>query len=398
MSNNSDNSDELTSLLPYGEGIKPLLIASSLSEYDLKFLLQKRGVFIKSSQRNITVPHLASMLLSPNEFETLRNRQHQKESNIKRYTAQSEWLDQTITIADVLTDKLDTIVKDLTKEESPYSIRNYSINYISNNKILIAGEIERRDWTKDVFSSTTSHPWKFTIEKSNSGKIVEYISETTVPETKQLTNLFQTRIHQQFQSAKTVDATKAIQRVLATHFKGNHFLFEFLFEFTKLRFTSLEFVRIVDIETGIDNKRNFPENFQWLKGNIGELKLTAVQGRKLKETDIIKVGELGILVFGEIDAEFTFDYKDAKGTCIIRYGFPKFYDKKNQVEFETKIQRINLSREFSHISKETVKRHLLGDFQKDKHLVFELFRGAGKVDTDPKGVHNQYGLAFSLIE
>jgi hypothetical protein len=334
------------------------------------------------------------MLLSPNEFETLRNRQHQKESNIKRSTAQSEWIGQNTSIADILSDKLDSIIKDLTKEDSPYSVKNYNITYLSNDKILVEGEIERRDWTKDVFSITSLHPWKFTIEKAAASNIVEYIAETTVPETKHLTNQFQARIHQQFQLSKTVDSTKTIQRIVATHFKGNQFIFEFLFKFTKLRFASLKFQRIIDIETGIDNRLNFPDNFKWLKGNIGELKLTAVHGKKLEETDIIEIGKLGILVFGEIDAEFNFAYQDVKGKCVIQYGFPKFYDKRNHIEFETKIQRIDLNHECSHVSKEAVKRHLLAEFQKDKHLVFEGFRNMGKVDPDPKDEANQYGILF----
>lgn len=151
MNNSNNSNSELSSLLPYGDGIKPLLIASSLSEADLKFLLQKRGVFVKSPQRNNTVPLLASMILSPNEFETLRNRQHQKESNIKPFTAQSEWIGKSTSIADILSDKLDIIIKELTKEDSPYSIKSYNVSYLSNDKILIEGEIERRDWTKDVF-------------------------------------------------------------------------------------------------------------------------------------------------------------------------------------------------------------------------------------------------------
>lgn len=394
MSNSKDLNPELNSLLPYGDGIKPLLVASSLSEHDLKFLLQKRGVFVKSSQRNSTVPHLASMLLSPNEFETLRNRQHQKESNIKRTTAQSEWIGQHLSIADILSDKLDTIVKNLSQEDTPYSVKSYNITYLSNDKILVEGEIERRDWTKDVFSITSLHPWKFTIEKGVTGSIVEYIAETTVPETKHLTNQFQLRIHQQFQIAKTVDSKKTIQKIIATHFKGNQFVFEFLFYFTKINFPSLKFQRIIDIETGIDNRLNFPENFKWLKGNIGELKLTAVQGKKLEETDIIEIGKLGILVLGEIDAEFNFAYQDIKGKCIIQYGFPKFYEKRNHIEFETKIQRIDLNHECSHVSKEAVKRYLLAEFQKNKHPLFEDFRNKGKVDPDPKNEDNQYGILF----
>lgn len=112
MSNELDNHQaELNSLLPYGEGLKPLLTASNLSEYDLKFLLQKRGIFVKSQQRNTTVPQIASLLLSPKEFEVLRNRQHQKESNIKRSTSQSEWCGGDIKLDYVLSNHIDSFIK-----------------------------------------------------------------------------------------------------------------------------------------------------------------------------------------------------------------------------------------------------------------------------------------------
>ena len=121
MSNNSDSrQSDLDSLLPYGEGLKPLLTASSLSEHDLKFLLQKRGIFVKSQQRNITVPQIASLLLSPKEFEILKNRQHQKESNIKRSTSQSEWCGGDIKLDCVLTNHIENFIKQLSEENSTY--------------------------------------------------------------------------------------------------------------------------------------------------------------------------------------------------------------------------------------------------------------------------------------
>lgn len=395
MLNNSDSrQSDLDSLLPYGEGLKPLLTASSLSEHDLKFLLQKRGVFVKSQQRNTTVPQITSLLLSPKEFEILKNRQHQKESNIKRSTSQSEWCGGDIKLDYVLTNHIENFIKQLSEENSTYSLHKYNITYDSSNRIVIEGEIERNDWTKDVFSITTAHPWKLIIEKPTTNDVVEYIAETTVPETKSLINKLQLQIHRQFQSARVVENNKEIQRIIATHFKGSSSIFDYLLSFTQQHSSCLSFQRIIDIETGIDNRQVFPENFKWLKGNISELKLTALQGKKLEETDIIDIGRLGILVFGEIDAEFKFVFPGASGKCIIQYGFPKFYDKKGNIEFETKIQRIDLNNDCSHVSKEGIKRQLLAEFQKDKHRVFEQFRQAGKVDSDPKGSENQYLLQY----
>ena len=391
------NDDDLNSLLPFGENIRPLITASGLSDTDLRFLLQKRGVFVKSHQRNTTVPLIASLLLSPKEFEMLRNRQHKKESNIKRSTGRSEWNGKEEKLVDIISPQIETIVKNLVEDNLSYSINKFNVTNEGHNKIIIEGEIKRNDWTKDVFSIETLHTWKLTIEKLPDNNMIEYVIESTVPETKELLSKLQNQIQKELQVKKVVAPTQKIQKVLATHFKKNQFIFEYLLAFTKRKFETLAFQRIVDIETGIDNKLNFPDNFKWLK-NIGEVKLTAMQGKKLEETDIIEIGKLGILVFGEIDAEFNFASKEVAGSCVIQYGFPKFYDKKNHIEFETKILKIDLKNEFAHISKENVKKKLLAEFQKEKHNIFDEFKTANKADANDKDLDNNYLIAFPIDE
>lgn len=394
LSNNRYTNDDLNSLLPYGENIRPLLAASTLSDTDLKFLLQKRGVYVKTPQRNNTVPLIASTLLSPKEFEILKNRQQHKDSNIKRSTAQAEWTGEKITVADALSQNLEESIKTLILDDSPFKLANYNIQYVDHDTVIIEGEIERNDWTKNVFSITSHHQWKLTVHKLPDSNIIEYIAETTVPETKEFLNTLQKSVHKGLQTSKVVSPTKTIQKILATHFKANRYIFEFLYEFTKMKFDCLDFKRIVDVETGLDNRQPFPDNFNWLKGNIGELRLTALQGKKLEKTDIVKAGNLGVLVFGEIDAEYSFKFKEANGTCVIEYGFPKFFSKRSDVEFETKIQRIELGNDCAHVAKESVKRYLLAEFQKEKHKLFESFKKENKVDAEPKDINNQYSMTF----
>jgi len=391
--NDENNEDDLNSLLPFGENIRPLITASNLSENDLRFLLQKRGVFVKSHQRTNTVPLIASLLLSPREFEILRNRQHKKESNIKRSTGRSEWNGKDEKLVDIVSPQIETIVKNLVEENLPYSINKFNITNEGLDKIIIEGEIKRNDWTKDVFSVETLHTWKLTIEKSPNNNMIEYVIESTVPETKELLNKLQNQVQKELQVKKVIAPTQKIQKVLATHFRRNQYIFEYLLTFTTRKFETLSFQRIVDIETGVDSKSNFPKNFEWLK-NIGELKLTAIKGKKLEETDIVEIGKLGILIFGEIDAEFTFSSSEVAGSCVIQYGFPKFYDKKNHIEFETKILKIDLKNEFAHISKENVKKKLLAEFQKEKHNIFDEFKAANKADANDKDLENQYLMPF----
>ncbi len=127
------------------------------------------------------------------------------------------------------------------------------------------------------------------------------------------------------------------------------------------------------MEIGINENGVFPLKFKWLKGKIHKIKLTAFQGKNIEQTDIISLGKSGVLIFGEMEAEYQFNYADAKGICFIQFGFPKYYVKQKRIEFETKISKIELEKKFSHISRIKLKRDILKEFQREKHNIFELF-------------------------
>ena len=111
----------------------------------------------------------------------------------------------------------------------------------------------------------------------------------------------------------------------------------------------------------------------------------------MQETEILQLAKTGIFIFGEIDAEFKFEYHAAKGTCIVSYGFPNSFEKSTPVEFEAKISRLELHSDYSHVAKDNVKRFILQEFQKNKYLFFEKLKKQGKVDTGKRNI-NQYEL------
>ncbi|MCD8411824.1 hypothetical protein [Tenacibaculum finnmarkense] len=388
---NSNSDIKIKSLLPHGEGIRPLVSASNLSDSDLKFLLQKRGVFNKKNKREDLVPIISSILLSPKEFNILRNKQSNKESNINRFSSQAEWIGVNKNLVDTIDENdLQKSIYELLPDDSTYQINSLNIRFDhKSNQILIEGEIKRNDWTKDVFSMTTLHPWKLIIEKTKENNIIEYTIESTVKETKVLVNKIQDLVHRKLQLINVLK-DKKIQKILSTDFKNSKYVFEYLFSFTQSEYSSIKFNRIVDMEIGINEKGIFPSKFKWLKGNIGKIKLTAFQGKNIEQTDIISLGKSGILIFGEMEAEYQFNYADAKGICFIQFGFPKYYVKQKSIEFQTKISKIELEKEFSHISRIKLKRDILKEFQREKHNLFEQFKKEEKVDVSDKDLKGQY--------
>lgn len=382
MNNQTENE---VPLLPFGEPLRLLLMGSSLSGADLKFVLNKRGIYIRDGRRETTIPNLANVLLSPREFDIIKNRQQFRENTVKVSDALTAW-DSDKTIQQVLPDEVEPFVKKLVTENSSYQLQDCSVQVISANEVTVNCSVKKQDWTKDAFSSMSVHDGKFTISKDKNG-VVTYRTEATSSETRDLLTKIQNATHTLFQEEGAIAKDSKIQRVISSYFLNNAVIFEFLRSFIVQNHQVLSFERVSDIDVGIEQKStNFPPNFLWLKGNIEKISL---HGNKIDETDVMQLGDLGLLVFGEIEADFKFDYPEAKGSCTIRYGFPNS-DKKTNVEFEAKVIYISLYPAYAHVAKEKVSRYLVQEFQKHKHQTFERFIDDGKANTQKRNVENQY--------
>jgi len=370
--------EKLVPLLPYGETLRPLIVASSLTGSDLKSLLQKRGIFVKASSKEKTVPVLTSILLSPREFFALKNSQTFKESIVKVSDAQADWnSDQTVVQA--IPDEYESFVQKIVPDNASYTLSNCSVQHINVDEVIINCSIKRHDWTKDSFSSTSHHNCKLSISRDPDSNVIIYQTETTIPETKDLITKLQKKTHSYFRQHGAIASNSPIQRVLSNHFITNKVMFEYINAFLYPISDALTYHKIIDIDAGVDhNYGTFPENFQWLKNNIEKINL---HGNNLQVTDIMSLGRSGVLVFGEIEAEFGFDYTHAKGRCTIKYGFPRLYEKKSATEFEAKIIDLKLHADFINIPKERVSKFLIQEFQKNKHKLFEEFKLAKKVNT-----------------
>ena len=82
---------DIDQILPHGEMLRGFMEQSFVSKSDLKDLLRSRGVFTCNSDKQDSIPILMSTVLSPIEFDHLRECQNQKEDNPKIVTQTIEW-------------------------------------------------------------------------------------------------------------------------------------------------------------------------------------------------------------------------------------------------------------------------------------------------------------------
>ena len=140
----STDNETLIPLLPFGETLRPLILASSLKGTDLKFVLQRRGIFVGSHRNDVVVPILTSILLSPQEFEILKNRQRLKDNAPKTSDAKVEW-GSTKTIAQAVPDEFENFVRNLVSEDESYSLTNCTVTTINSDNVIVDCTIERLD-------------------------------------------------------------------------------------------------------------------------------------------------------------------------------------------------------------------------------------------------------------
>jgi len=83
VSNLLEDDRQIDKILPFGEMIKPILSSSQLTDTDLKEFLESKGIIVRSSDKEMTVPIFASMLLLPEELDKLRELLEEKEEKPK---------------------------------------------------------------------------------------------------------------------------------------------------------------------------------------------------------------------------------------------------------------------------------------------------------------------------
>ncbi|WP_309607472.1 hypothetical protein [Flavobacterium sp.] len=148
-------------ILPYGELMRGFANQNYISKSDLKKFLRNRGIFFNYSEKENLVPCISTLILSPSEFDVLRDFQNSKEDNTKKNTSRIEWnSDKSLVEAFENFDFKDLIPDEgvnfwFSKEPT------ITIQEENKNKVVIDFEIERNDLRESLktTNSTTNHFW-----------------------------------------------------------------------------------------------------------------------------------------------------------------------------------------------------------------------------------------------
>lgn len=363
--------EDIDKFLPFGELMRGFANQPYLSKSDLKKSLRKRGVFFTNSEKETLVPCIATLLLSPKEFDDLRICQNTREDNTKKNTSRLEWNSEKPIIETVSSFTFENIIPDEGANFWFSSVPQITVVNKNPNYISIDFEIERQDLNKSWYESKNAFKGQIVIEKVNDNEI-KFIKSYTSSESDFVAENIQRELVQHFKTNKIVHEDKELKKILFGDFSNEHRIVFFYRLSSKMESIYFTFKDIINMEFKPDENTTLPEQIDWMQ-NKSVLKL---KGNQIHDTFFIKEKAYHPnLQFWEMESSFDFSYHQHKGSCNLVFSFKDFSTKKENAEFEINISNFSLlnSSDYSPKDKTQIKNALLDKFETRKDETYRNF-------------------------
>lgn len=375
---------DIESFLPYGNSLRELITQSYISAFELKRTLKQRGVFTNYSDKESNVPVLMSLLLSPQEFENLREKQNTKEDNIKTNSFILELPKEKVNNTDLMSlipenlDLNNLIHKDNNRLNfSVDGQPNFQFSEEKNpNKIEMPFTTTRDNLTKDWATNKTKHEGTVIIEKIEEADkiLLKVTGKITSSETRDVCKEFSKALENNLKEKDIISKDSEPRKILFNDFTNENritFLQKLMADVNKSQL--LELKDITDIELSPDKSAQMPDKLGWLQDRIDQLKL---KGKDLFNSFFVQEKtNHKFLFFSGIEAKYKFTYQNVTGNCSILFTFNGF--SKNQdiwSELEIRVNSLSFDKGFRDAKKNFYQSKILDYFEKTKFQVYETFK------------------------
>lgn len=358
--------------LPYGESLRAVLQHESIKDRERRTLLRMKGVFVNNTDEDNTFPILTTSLLSPNEFEYLKNSLQAKEDREKTINRTLEW-ESPKTLISAIPDNFN--VQEVIKTNYPRFkvIGNPNFKMVDNNpdKIVLDFKCETNNYSKDWFRGQNEFKGQVNFEKvkTKENKVHLQIVHTS-PETTEIAEKVSKSLERHFKANKYMNPQKEIQRILFKDFTNEERIIFFLkmtegndiFDFTKATF----------LDIGPDLNEILPNEINWLE--LAKVRELNINGEILHNLPFLKDKVLHkFMILSEMEIIYDFSLPTAEGNCTIKFGFPNYFKKRiGNIELIVDIVKINVKDDFSYIPSTSIKKQLFKEFEKFKSEKYEL--------------------------
>jgi len=360
---------DIDKFIPYGEMLRGYANQSIISNAEIHRILKERGVFTMNQEKEYTVPILQTLLLSPREFEEVRNSFSKKEDNEKAFSREINWAtDKSIFIPEIIS----ADVSDYMKRALPTCELKHPIIFTkfndNQNHLIAEFTLYRHDRNKSWFEQTNEFTGKveFINEKGKGNIRITH----TAPETKDLAEQIVKVQVNKYKQKSLIHQDEKPRKILFSEFT-NETRFVFFYRLTTHLDTDyFACENIKDISIKPDEDANLPDEIQWMD----KLKKILLSGDSLDKKDFMKDKKFHkSLVLWSVDAIYAYDYLGEKGKMTLNLGFPDYSSKVDKSEFEINISQFSTERSLDAQNKKKLKSKILSEMDRQKTIVYNRF-------------------------
>lgn len=365
---NTEHKD-IQKIVPYGEQIRGFANQKFISDSELNRILRERGVFSLSNDKDFMVPLLQTLLLSPSEFDKIRDAFSTKEDNPKVFSRTIQWCkDIKVHSSDTLLIDVDNFIRSkLPTCSLEQPIRLVPVN---NNLNHLRAEftIKRNDINKAWYEQTNLFSGSFEFINEENGKSRIIVSHTA-PETKDIALHAIEKQIKIYKKEGKIPNEEIIKKILFKEFTNEE---RFVFFFRLTNHLACDYFTCQDIkDISIKPEETvLPIEIKWME-DVNKILLS---GKSLDKKYFIEDRKFHKhLILGKLDALYVFNIKGLSGQFTVSFGFPDYLSKGENSEFELNISSISPTKVLDQRSKKILKSQLLSEMDKQKSIVYNNF-------------------------
>lgn len=366
--------ENINRFLPFGESLRIVLQHDSIKDRERRHLLRMKGVFVNSTDEDSTFPILLTSLLSPNEFEFLKERLQAKEDREKTITRTLDWETKTTLISAIPNDfNVQEIVKTNFPRYKVVGKPNFKMVENNPNKIALDFKCETTNYSKAWFRGKNEFKGEITLEKvTTADNKVQLQIVHTSPETTEIADKVSKNLEQHFKAQNYMNPKKEIQRILYKDFTNEERI-KFFLSMTGSNST-FTFSKATNLDIAPDPSENLPESINWLE--LSKVRELNINGEVLHNIPFLKDATLHrYMELAEMEVVYDFVLPSAEGNCRIKFGFNNYFKKRiGNIELVIDIATINLKDEYLTVPQNSIRQQLSKEFEKFKTEKYEAIK------------------------
>jgi hypothetical protein len=359
--------------LPFGDSLRIILQNTSYSPNDIKGFLKRKGVFIDGKDESIMIPLLTTTLVSPIEFDHIKEKIKTKEDKEKLFTRVFE-CNSTAPLISSLPENFN--IQEIIKEAFPRYKVIGNPNFVAqkaskdkNERIALEFKCESENYSKEWYRAKNDFKGEIALEKIVKNNELQLQITYTSQETKDVSEKVFKKLEKHFKKSKIIDENKEAKKITFSSFTNEERV-EFLLSFTEGN-DVFEFDKACSVDLGPGGNQ-LPNELSWL--NIGGVRRLALNGDILHEIPYLTNLELRPFIeLSSVEIQFKFKYHAAEGMCKALISFPDYFKRlKQNTELEIYLHEIKPNNEYAAMPLGSITRYLNGELENLKSQLYSL--------------------------